>query len=108
MAAQGIKVVQLETGGFCQLDDSMVEEGLYVIEYENFDLIVVENVGNLVCPAEFDTGAIKKAMILSLPEGDNKLLKYPLMFSVCDLLVINKFDYMGSLRTSIIVLWSVE
>ncbi len=90
----GAKAVQLKTGGFCHLDASMVEEGLQAINYERYDLLIIENVGNLVCPAEFDTGAVKKAMILSVPEGDDKPLKYPLMFSVCDVLVLNKVDYM--------------
>jgi hydrogenase nickel incorporation protein HypB len=95
VASRGIKVVQLKTGGFCHLDATMVSEGLDVLGPQDFDLVIIENVGNLVCPAEFDTGAIKNAMILSIPEGDDKPLKYPLMFSVCDVLVVNKIDTMG-------------
>ncbi len=90
----GINAVQLRTGGFCHLDASMVKKGLDAMEIDETDFIIIENVGNLVCPAEFDTGAIKNAMILSVPEGDDKPLKYPLMFSVCDALVVNKIDYM--------------
>lgn len=76
------------------MDATMVKEGLDAIEYEKFDLVVLENVGNLVCPAEFETGALLNAMILSVPEGDDKPLKYPLMFSVCDVLLVNKIDYL--------------
>jgi hydrogenase nickel incorporation protein HypB len=94
IAAQGIKSVQLKTGGLCHLDATMVGEGLEAIGMENFDLIIIENVGNLVCPAEFDTGANLNAMILSVPEGDDKPLKYPLMFTVCDVLLLNKIDYL--------------
>ncbi|WP_027359424.1 hydrogenase nickel incorporation protein HypB [Desulforegula conservatrix] len=94
VAASGIKAVQLKTGGFCHLDASMVETGLDAIGVEDLDLIIIENVGNLVCPAEFDTGAAKNVMILSVPEGDDKPLKYPLMFSVCHVLLVNKTDYM--------------
>jgi len=94
VATQGIKAVQLRTGGFCHLDASMVSKGLDAMDLDAFDLLVIENVGNLVCPAEFDTGAIKNAMILSVPEGDDKPLKYPLMFTVCDALVVNKIDYL--------------
>ncbi len=94
VAAQGISAIQLRTGGFCHLDASMVEKGLDSMDLGKFDLIIIENVGNLVCPAEFDTGAIKNVMILSVPEGDDKPLKYPLMFTVCDVLVVNKVDYM--------------
>lgn len=94
VAAQGISAIQLRTGGFCHLDASMVEKGLDSMDLGKFDLIIIENVGNLVCPAEFDTGAIKNVMILSVPEGDDKPLKYPLMFTVCDVLVVNKIDYM--------------
>ena len=92
VAARGVKVVQLKTGGFCHLDAAMVAEGLDAIGPQDLDLIIIENVGNLVCPAEFDTGAARNAMILSIPEGDDKPLKYPLMFSVCDVLVLNKMD----------------
>ncbi len=95
VAAHGVKVVQLRTSGFCHLDATMVSEGLDAIGPQNLDLVIIENVGNLVCPAEFDTGANRNAMILSIPEGDDKPLKYPLMFSVCDVLVLNKIDSMG-------------
>ena len=88
----GIEAVQLRTGGFCHMDATMVKEGLDAIGYTEYDLIVLENVGNLVCPAEFDTGASLNTMILSIPEGDDKPLKYPLMFSVCDVLLVNKID----------------
>jgi hydrogenase nickel incorporation protein HypB len=94
VAEVGIKTVQLRTGGFCHLDASMVNRGLEGLDPSSFDLMIIENVGNLVCPAEFDTGAIKNAMILSVPEGDDKPLKYPLMFSVCDVLLVNKIDYL--------------
>ena len=76
------------------MDATMVKDGLDAIRYDKFDLVILENVGNLVCPAEFETGAIKNAMILSVPEGDDKPLKYPLMFSVCDVLIVNKIDYL--------------
>lgn len=94
VAAQGAAAVQLRTGGFCHLDASMVEKGLNNLDLDELDLVIIENVGNLVCPAEFDTGAIKNVMILSIPEGDDKPLKYPLMFSVCDVLLVNKMDYL--------------
>ncbi len=93
IAAEGIKAVQLRTGGACHLDAPMVEAALKNIDLKETDFIIIENVGNLVCPAEFDTGANRRAMILSVPEGDDKVLKYPLMFSVCDALVVNKIDY---------------
>jgi hydrogenase nickel incorporation protein HypB len=95
VASSGVQAVQLRTGGFCHLDAPMVIKGLEAFDSVNLDLIIIENVGNLVCPAEFDTGAIKNAMILSVPEGDDKPLKYPLMFSVCDVLLVNKIDYLG-------------
>jgi len=95
VAASGIKAVQLKTGGFCHLDASMVETGLNALDVDALDLIIIENVGNLVCPAEFDTGAAKNVMILSVPEGDDKPLKYPLMFSVCHVLLVNKTDYLS-------------
>jgi len=95
IVAKGIHAVQLRTGGFCHLDASMVEKGLEGMNLKNFDLVIIENVGNLVCPAEFDTGAIKNVMILSVPEGDDKPLKYPLMFTVCDVLLVNKIDYLS-------------
>ena len=91
----GVKVIQLHTGGMCHLDADMTRQGLAAMGTENVDLAVLENVGNLVCPAEFDTGAVKNAMILSVPEGDDKPLKYPLMFSVCDAVLINKVDVMS-------------
>ena len=92
VAGQGIHVVQLRTGGFCHVDATMVSEGLEALNPQDIDLVIIENVGNLVCPAEFDTGAFRNAMILSVPEGDDKPLKYPLMFSVCDVLLVNKMD----------------
>lgn len=95
VSAGGIPAVQLRTGGFCHLDATMVNQGLDALGEKNPDLIIIENIGNLVCPAEFDTGAHKNVMILSVPEGDDKPLKYPLMFSVCDLLLINKIDYLS-------------
>ena len=95
VAAQGVPAVQLRTGGFCHLDAAMVEQGIDALAMADLDLIIIENVGNLVCPAEFDTGAHKNVMILSVPEGDDKPLKYPLMFSICDLLIINKIDYLS-------------
>ncbi len=88
----GVKAVQLHTGGMCHLDADMTRQGLSGLEDGDVELAVLENVGNLVCPAEFDTGAVKNAMILSVPEGDDKPLKYPLMFSVCDVVLINKTD----------------
>ena len=94
VAAEGISAVQLRTGGFCHLDAVMVARGLEGLDLEGLDVVIIENVGNLVCPAEFDTGAIKNVMILSVPEGDDKPLKYPLMFSVCDVLLVNKIDYL--------------
>ena len=94
IAARGISAVQLRTGGFCHLDASMVAKGLDALDLDGLDVIIIENVGNLVCPAEFDTGAMKNVMILSVPEGDDKPLKYPLMFTVCDVLLINKMDYL--------------
>ncbi len=91
--ATGVQSIQLHTGGMCHLDAEMTTQGLDGLEnLDDLDLIILENVGNLVCPAEFDTGASKNAMILSVPEGDDKPLKYPLMFQVCDLVIINKID----------------
>ncbi len=92
--AIGIPAVQLRTGGMCHLDASMTETGLKELGIPGLDLIIVENVGNLVCPAEFDTGAVRNVMILSVPEGDDKPLKYPLMFSTTDVLIVNKIDYL--------------
>jgi hydrogenase nickel incorporation protein HypB len=88
----GVKVIQLHTGGMCHLDADMTKQGLEALGTEDIDFAILENVGNLVCPAEFDTGASKNAMILSIPEGDDKPLKYPLMFSIVDVLLINKID----------------
>lgn len=90
----GAKVIQLHTGGMCHLDAGMTQQGLDGLDINGIDLAILENIGNLVCPAEFDTGACKNAMILSVPEGDDKPLKYPLMFSICDVLIINKIDVM--------------
>jgi hydrogenase nickel incorporation protein HypB len=90
--ATDIESIQLHTGGMCHLDAEMTRQGLDGLNLQDFDLVVLENVGNLVCPAEFDTGAVRNAMILSVPEGDDKPLKYPLMFSVCDLVIVNKVD----------------
>ena len=95
VAAKGIPAVQLRTGGFCHLDATMVTQGIDALSVSDLDLVIIENVGNLVCPAEFDTGAHKNVMILSVPEGDDKPLKYPLMFSICDVLLVNKIDYMS-------------
>lgn len=88
----GAKAIQLHTGGMCHMDAAMTQQGLNEMGMDDVDLIFIENVGNLVCPAEFDTGAHKNMMILSVPEGDDKPLKYPLMFSVCDLVIISKID----------------
>ena len=92
--ATGVESIQLHTGGMCHLDAEMTRQGLDNVSIDNTDLVILENVGNLVCPAEFDTGAVRNAMILSVPEGHDKPLKYPLMFSVCDVVVINKIDVM--------------
>lgn len=88
----GVKVIQLHTGGMCHLDADMTRQGLEGLDAKGTDLVILENVGNLVCPAEFDTGATKNAMILSVPEGDDKPLKYPLMFQISNALIINKID----------------
>ena len=92
MVSAGVPSIQIHTGGMCHLDADMTRQGLSQLDTENFDLVVLENVGNLVCPAEFDTGASKNMTILSVPEGHDKPLKYPLMYETCDLLVINKTD----------------
>ena len=92
ISATGARVIQLHTGGMCHLDAAMTRQGLDALGTDGLDLVILENVGNLVCPAEFDTGASKSVMILSVPEGDDKPLKYPLMFSVCDALLVNKID----------------
>ena len=90
--ATGVQSIQLHTGGMCHLDAEMTRQGLSGLDLKDVDLAILENVGNLVCPAEFDTGASKNCMILSVPEGHDKPLKYPLMFSICDLVLINKMD----------------
>lgn len=92
--ATGVQSIQIHTGGMCHLDADMTRQGLKELALDNVDLAILENVGNLVCPAEFDTGATKNCMILSVPEGHDKPLKYPLMFSVCDLVLVNKIDVM--------------
>mgnify|MGYP001020958274 CR=1 FL=1 len=92
IAETGAKAIQIHTGGMCHLDAGMTEQGLDEIGYEDFDMLVLENVGNLVCPAEFDTGAAFNMSILSVPEGHDKPLKYPLMYEVCKALVVNKVD----------------
>lgn len=92
IADTGVRSIQLHTGGMCHLDAGMTEQGIKEFGTEDLDLVVLENVGNLVCPAEFDTGASKNAMILSVPEGDDKPLKYPLMFTISDVVLINKID----------------
>ena len=92
ISATGARVIQLHTGGMCHLDATMTRQGLEALGTDELDIVILENVGNLVCPAEFDTGAAKNAMILSVPEGDDKPLKYPLMFSVCHALLVNKID----------------
>ena len=92
IAATGAKAIQLHTGGMCHLDAGMTRQGLEGLNPSDTDLVILENVGNLVCPAEFDTGAVKNMAILSVPEGHDKPLKYPLMFQVCDAVLINKID----------------
>ena len=92
IATTGVRSIQLHTGGMCHLDAGMTEQGLRELGTDDLDLAILENVGNLVCPAEFDTGASKNVMILSVPEGHDKPLKYPLIFTVCDALIINKLD----------------
>ena len=94
IAQTGVKSIQLHTGGMCHLDADMTRQGLRELGLEDVDFAILENVGNLVCPAEFDTGSTKNAMILSVPEGHDKPLKYPLMFSICDVVLINKIDVM--------------
>lgn len=95
IAKLGVNTIQLHTGGMCHLDADMTRQGLESLDTGELDLAILENVGNLVCPAEFDTGAVKNAMILSVPEGDDKPLKYPLMFSICDVVLINKIDVLS-------------
>lgn len=92
ISESGVRVIQLHTGGMCHLDAEMTRQGLDGLNTDDVELAILENVGNLVCPAEFDTGAVKNAMILSVPEGHDKPLKYPLMFSVCDVVLVNKID----------------
>ena len=92
ISAAGAKAIQLHTGGMCHLDAGMTRQGLEGLGTGDVELAILENVGNLVCPAEFDTGAVKNAMILSVPEGHDKPLKYPLMFQVCDVVLVNKMD----------------
>ena len=92
MKAEGVDTIQIHTGGMCHLDADMTRQGLRELGSEKYDLVILENVGNLVCPAEFDTGAVKNMTVLSLPEGHDKPLKYPLMYESCQLLVINKID----------------
>ena len=92
ITAAGARAIQLHTGGMCHLDAGMTRQGLEGLGVDDVDFAILENIGNLVCPAEFDTGAVKNAMILSVPEGHDKPLKYPLMFSICDVLLINKID----------------
>ena len=92
IAATGAKAIQLHTGGMCHLDAAMTRQGLEGLDSNDADLVILENVGNLVCPAEFDTGAVANMAILSVPEGHDKPLKYPLMFQVCDTVLINKID----------------
>ena len=94
VAAEEVEAVQLRTGGSCHLDAPMVKEALGTLNLAEIDAVFIENIGNLVCPAEFDLGETRKVMVLSVPEGDDKVIKYPLMFSVCDLLVVSKIDYL--------------
>lgn len=94
LEATGVQSIQLHTGGMCHLDAEMTRQGLDNLNLDNVDLAILENVGNLVCPAEFDTGSSRNCMILSVPEGHDKPLKYPLMFSICDLVLVNKIDVM--------------
>jgi len=95
VAGTGARVIQLHTGGMCHLDAEMTRQGLAGLGIEGLDLVVLENIGNLICTADFDTGAAKNVMILSVPEGDDKPLKYPLMFSIVDLVLVNKMDAMS-------------
>jgi hydrogenase nickel incorporation protein HypB len=95
IAEQGIKAVQLRTGGFCHVDATMVRKGLDTLDLSQYDLLFIENVGNLVCPAEVDTGALMNAVVLSVPEGDDKPLKYPIIFSSVEVMVVSKIDYLS-------------
>ena len=101
IAQTGVSVIQLHTGGMCHLDADMARQGLDGLKTDDLDIAVLENIGNLVCPAEFDTGASKNVMILSVPEGDDKPLKYPLMFTICDVVLINKIDTLSLFDFSI-------
>lgn len=92
IAETGVRAIQIHTGGMCHLDADMTRQGIKELGTEELDFVVLENVGNLVCPAEFDTGSTKNVMILSVPEGDDKPLKYPLMFTICDVVLVNKCD----------------
>jgi hydrogenase nickel incorporation protein HypB len=92
---EGVPAVQIQTGGACHLDAPMINAGLGDLDLANLDFVFIENIGNLICPAEFDTGSDLRVMILSVPEGDDKVLKYPLMFTVCDALIVNKTDYLS-------------
>lgn len=92
IAETGVRAIQIHTGGMCHLDADMTRQGIHEFGTKDLDFVVLENVGNLVCPAEFDTGSTKNAMILSVPEGDDKPLKYPLMFTISDVVLINKCD----------------
>lgn len=92
IAETGVRAIQIHTGGMCHLDADMTRQGIKELGTKELDFVVLENVGNLVCPAEFDTGSTKNAMILSVPEGDDKPLKYPLMFTICDVVLVNKCD----------------
>jgi hydrogenase nickel incorporation protein HypB len=92
---EGVPAVQIQTGGACHLDAPMINAGLGDLDLAHLDLVFIENIGNLICPAEFDTGSDLRVMILSVPEGDDKVLKYPLMFTVCDALIVNKTDYLS-------------
>jgi hydrogenase nickel incorporation protein HypB len=94
MDAAGVKAVQLRTGGACHLDAAMIEAGLDELDLDDYDVVAIENVGNLVCPAEFDTGAHRRVMLLSVPEGHDKAAKYPVMFTVADCLLVTKTDYL--------------
>ncbi len=96
VSATGVNAVQIRTGGFCHVDAAMVEKALQTLDLDSLDLFVLENVGNLVCPADVDTGAVRNTVILSVPEGDDKPLKYPRIFTVCDALVVNKIDYLDN------------
>ena len=104
VSAKNVPAVQLRTGGGCHLDAPMIAAALEKLDLANLDLVIIENIGNLVCPAEFDTGANIRVMITSVPEGDDKALKYPLMFSVCDALIVNKIDYLPDIGFNMDVL----